>query len=82
MVLAVKGLPSGRIPESRLRGALVSHFSKHTGYKAAECKIIKGVGYMTFDHPAGKLHFNRLMPVQSLFACEKSTGCTMCAMHG
>ena len=54
MALAVKGLPSGKIPESRLRGALVSHFSKHTGYKAAECKIIKGVGYMTFEDPAGK----------------------------
>ena len=58
--LAVKGLPSGRVPESKLRGALVGYFSKHTGYKATECKIIKGVGYMTFEDPAGKLHLQQI----------------------
>jgi hypothetical protein len=54
MVMAIKGLPE-RIPESKLRGALVKHFSKHTGYKAAECRIIDGVGYMSFEDPRGIL---------------------------
>lgn len=53
MAMAVKGLPLGKIPESNLRGALVSHFSKHTGFKATECRIVKGVGYMTFEDPTG-----------------------------
>ena len=55
MALAVKGIPSKilNIPEEKLRGALVNHFSKHAGYKAAECRMIEGVGYMTFEDPAG-----------------------------
>ena len=52
MVLGVKGLSLDMIPEETLKSALVKHFSRHTGYKA-ECEIISGVAYLTFEHPEG-----------------------------
>ena len=51
MVLGVR-LGSTRIPEEILKSALVKHFSRHTGFKA-ECEIINGIGFLTFDDPEG-----------------------------
>lgn len=53
MVLSVEGLPLHKFPAEKLRGALVKHISKHTSHKAAECRIIDGVGYLSFDDPEG-----------------------------
>lgn len=53
MVLSVEGLPLQKFPVERLKGALVKHISKHTSHKAAECRIIGGVGYLSFADPAG-----------------------------
>ena len=53
MVLSVEGLPLHKFPAEKLRDALVNYISKHTSHKAAECRIIDGVGYLSFDDPAG-----------------------------
>lgn len=53
MVLAVKRLPLHRIPERNLKAALVKYFEKHTGYKAAECRIINEIGHLFFEDSAG-----------------------------
>ena len=53
MVLSVDGLPLHKFPAEKLRGALVKHILRHTSHKAAECRIIDGVCYLSFDDPAG-----------------------------
>ena len=53
MALAVRQLPLNKIPERNLKPALVRYFSKHTQFKASECRIINGVGYMSFEDPTG-----------------------------
>ena len=54
MVLAVKGLPQ-KLPEKRCKFALVSHFKKHAGFEAAECRLIDSVAYLSFDDKTGEL---------------------------
>ena len=53
MVLAVTKLPL-RIPERNLKSSLVKYFAKHSGHEAAECRIIQGVGYLSFKDASGR----------------------------
>ena len=59
MVIAVRNLEAllQKVPKGKLEGALVNHFSKHTSHKAAECRIIERVGYLSFHEQAGYLTF-------------------------
>ena len=42
-----------RIPPEKIKKRLEDFFSKHTGKKATECKIVNGVGYLKFEDSAG-----------------------------
>ena len=53
MVLAVKGLPQ-KLSERMCKSTLVKHFAKHTGYEAAECRIIDSVAYLSFEDKSGE----------------------------
>ena len=53
-VLAVRGLPRTKIPVEKMENALLKHFSKHSKLEATDCRIINGVGYLTFEDPKGK----------------------------
>ena len=53
-VLAVRGLPRTKIPVEKMENALLKYFSRHSKLEATECRIVKGVGYLTFEDPKGK----------------------------
>ena len=57
MVLAVTKLPL-RIPERNLKSALVKYFANHSGHEAAECRIIQGVAYLSFEDKSGEHGMN------------------------
>ena len=55
IALCVQGLPETMLNNLHILSEALKYFIKQgTGFEAADCSIVQGLGYLTFTDPSGK----------------------------